>query len=246
MYPDVVKLRRWYNSPLGKAATQVLKRQFSQLLPPQPQRVLVLGYGLPLAALWQKENHQIYLGLPAQMGATWWPEGAENSTTLLWEHALPFADESFDHIICHHVLEFTASATGLLAEANRCLKPTGTLTVIAPNRMSPWSWREGTPLGRGHPFTAGQLCRLVENHDFQVINQGKCLYQWPLSSKKGRKIAPVLERMGAYLWPWAGGWVWLQATPEHFGGQAIRGRDTVWPPLLLPRFGYGAQRVKQR
>jgi len=241
MYPDVVKLRRWYASPLGQSAAKVLQREVPRLIPLQPQRILHLGYGVPVAeALAQHGQHQQFLALPAQMGATWWPQDAANRTTLIWEHALPFTEHSFDWVILHHTLEFSAQAEGLMREVARCLAPNGQLLVIAPNRISPWSWREGTPLGRGHPYSAGQLKRFIENVDFTVHQQGKWLFQWPLSSRGAQRFAPWCERLGEVLWPWAGGWVWLCATPEQLGGRAVRTHNLRWPPLFLPKLAPSA------
>ena len=46
---------------------------------------------------------------------------------------LPFADGSFDLIVCHHVLEHLAPLDVVLAEIGRVLKPDGRLFVAVPN-----------------------------------------------------------------------------------------------------------------
>ncbi len=46
--------------------------------------------------------------------------------------ALDFADESFDLIVCNHVLEHVASPARALAEFHRCLSPGGTLVAQTP------------------------------------------------------------------------------------------------------------------
>jgi len=47
--------------------------------------------------------------------------------------ALPFASESFDLVICHHVLEHIDGLSGTLTEISRVLTPTGRLFVSVPN-----------------------------------------------------------------------------------------------------------------
>lgn len=46
--------------------------------------------------------------------------------------ALPFADNSFDKVICSEVLEHIPDYQGVLAEINRVLKPDGLLAVSVP------------------------------------------------------------------------------------------------------------------
>jgi SAM-dependent methyltransferase len=47
--------------------------------------------------------------------------------------SLPFRAESFDLVICHHVLEHVATLEGTLQEISRILKPDGRLYVSVPN-----------------------------------------------------------------------------------------------------------------
>jgi SAM-dependent methyltransferase len=48
-------------------------------------------------------------------------------------HSLPFADASFELVVCNHVLEHVEDVDATLGEVARVLKPGGRLFVIVPN-----------------------------------------------------------------------------------------------------------------
>jgi len=83
-------------------------------------------------------------------------------------HALPFADGTFDKVICAEVLEHIPDYGAVLAEIRRVLKPGGQLAVSVPRYGPEWvCWRlsrayhevEG---GHVRIFHAGELKRAVE------------------------------------------------------------------------------------
>ena len=54
--------------------------------------------------------------------------------------ALPYADESFDAVVCCWVLQHLEDPGGTLAELGRVLKPGGTLLIAVPNSPQPVRW----------------------------------------------------------------------------------------------------------
>lgn len=57
-------------------------------------------------------------------------------------HRLPFADNSFDVVICSEVLEHIENYRGVLAEIDRVLKPAGVFAVSVPAFFPEWvCWR---------------------------------------------------------------------------------------------------------
>jgi SAM-dependent methyltransferase len=59
-----------------------------------------------------------------------------NPTTCAESHNLPFANRSFDLIVCHHTLEHFRDIPGTIREIRRVLKPDGRLFVTVPDGAS--------------------------------------------------------------------------------------------------------------
>jgi ubiquinone/menaquinone biosynthesis C-methylase UbiE len=81
---------------------------------------------------------------------------------------LPFADNSFDKVICAEVLEHVPDYTAMLQEIQRVLRPGGIFTASVPRWFPEWiCWRlsdEYHEVEGGHVriFTASQLRQAIE------------------------------------------------------------------------------------
>jgi len=85
---------------------------------------------------------------------------------------LPFADHSFDKIICSEVLEHIENYQGVLAEIERILKPGGLLAITVPRawpeKICWWLSHEYHQVDGGHIriFNGKQLRREIEQSNF--------------------------------------------------------------------------------
>jgi len=102
------------------------------------------------------------------------PENTHKQFTLFCANglSLPFADKSFDKIICSEVLEHIPDYQGMLAEINRLLKDDGLLAISVPRTWPEkicWQLSEAYHRVKGghiRIFNASALHREVEGFGF--------------------------------------------------------------------------------
>lgn len=101
------------------------------------------------------------------------PDDTARSLTLACSSGLrlPFADASFDKVICAEVLEHVPDYQGMLAEIHRVLKPGGQLAVSVPRFGPEWiCWQlsdayHQVPGGHVRIFRKRELKAAVEGAD---------------------------------------------------------------------------------
>lgn len=49
----------------------------------------------------------------------------------------PFADDEFDEIVCHHVIEHVPDVMALISELHRITKPGGRIRIVTPHYTNP-------------------------------------------------------------------------------------------------------------
>ncbi len=113
--------------------------------------------------------------------ATEFDGDAEGGRTLRWVRGsgltLPFADASFDKVICAEVLEHVPDYQRMLAEVRRVLKPGGMLVVSVPRFVPEWvCWQLSDAYHQvegGHVriFRSSDLCRAVEYQGFRRFHR---------------------------------------------------------------------------
>jgi SAM-dependent methyltransferase len=109
---------------------------------------------------------------------------------------LPYADGSFDTVVCSETIEHVVDVDRLVSEARRVLRPTGSLLLTTPNlayltnrvlllfgiqpfftetslrqklgRRFHFLGQGGATQGHLKIFTRGSLCELLEMHGFRV------------------------------------------------------------------------------
>jgi SAM-dependent methyltransferase len=92
---------------------------------------------------------------------------------------LPFADATFDAVLIRDVLHHIGDVDGVLAEARRVLRPCGRLTLLEPNRASPFILLQAAliPAERGVlRSTAAALEATLGRAGFTVTSQ---IYEQP-------------------------------------------------------------------
>ena len=92
--------------------------------------------------------------------------------------SLPFADESFDIVVCASAFHYFASPQLALAQMKRVLKPQGKLIILDWCRDYFFlkivdAWLKITDSAHQQCYTQAELNRMLSTANFNVIKQGK-------------------------------------------------------------------------
>jgi len=229
MRRDVLQLRRFYASPLGRAVRAMVGRKLEEAWgDAHGLDVLGLGYATPFLDGFISAR-RVVAAMPAAQGVEAWPHGFKNRACLVDEHALAFPNALFDRILVAHGLEEAADPVALLREVWRVLAPSGRTIIVAASRLGLWSDAEQTPFGHGRPFTRGQLEQLVREAELEPIAWSRALYAPPLGWTAG--WAEGFEQIGSRLWPQFSGLILLEAVKQTF---AVKPKPVAAPVLRAP------------
>jgi SAM-dependent methyltransferase len=238
MYTDVVDLRDFYETSLGQAATRLLRRRIRRLWPSLPGATLVgLGYAVPYLRPFHGEAGRIVALMPAAQGVLHWPKDDRNVTALVEETELPFQDSSVDRLLLVHALECADQVRGLLDEVWRVLAGAGRVLVVVPNRRGIWAQLDRTPFGAGHPYTAGQLSRLLRDAGFTPVTTTAGLYIPPTRSRMVLSAAGAWESVGQRWFTTFAGVVLIEATKQIYAKvrpRRERRRELAYRPAGAP------------
>jgi SAM-dependent methyltransferase len=230
MRRDVLQLRQFYATPLGRAARAVVTRKLIEAWgDAHGQDVLGLGYATPYLDVFRRKARRAVAAMPAAQGVERWPARGRTLVCLSDEAALPFVNALFDRVLLIHALEESDDPLKLMREAWRVLAPAGRLIVVAASRRGFWSDAELTPFGHGRPFTRLQLESLVREAGLEPVAWSRALFGPPFQWAAG--WTESLEPVGARLWPALSGLILLEAVKQTFAvkpkGRRATARATV-------------------
>ena len=197
MPPDVVDLRSFYTSPLGRVAQRFIERTIRELWPHcNGQSVLGIGYATPYIASYREGAVRVVALMPAEQGVVAWPDGGVSSAALAEVDMLPLPDACIDRVVLAHVIEYVDLPRDLLAEVWRILTPGGRVIIVAPNRRGLWSRVDTTPFGHGRPYSKSQLRELLRETLFSPENWAELLYVPPFERPSLLRLASAFEGIG--------------------------------------------------
>ncbi|OJT95516.1 MAG: SAM-dependent methyltransferase [Rhizobium sp. 63-7] len=238
MYADIVDLREFYHSELGRRAEYSIAMALSSLWARLPQERLVgLGYAVPFLDRFRGDTERSFAFMPAGQGAVNWPVGELSSTALVFDEELPLPDSSIDRILMVHSLEFAESPRETLKEVWRVLAPGGRLVIVVPNRRGVWARMEHTPFGSGRPYSRGQLTGLLRETNFTPGATAEALFFPPSQVRAVLKLRQAFERLGRTLWPAFSGVIIVEAQKRLYQGLPVTARASrrVFVPVLAPQ-----------
>ncbi len=221
MWTDVVDLRDFYASPLGRAAQRMIRRRLREMWPDTSgQRVLGIGYAVPYLGMFRAEAERVIAAMPAGQGVLHWPLNDAGQTLLADETELPFPDLSMDRVLLVHSLECSERTRPMLREVWRVLADSGRLIVVVPNRRGLWARTERTPFGFGRPYSGGQLTRLLRDSMFMPMQTERALFVPPVPLRVLVHSALMWEKIGQRVFPGIGGVNVAEAVKQIYAGTA--------------------------
>jgi SAM-dependent methyltransferase len=228
MRQDVLELRRFYASPLGRAVVRLIARKVDEAWG-EVTGLDVLGLGYPLPLLTQTGARRLIAAMPAAQGVEVWPASEANASCLVHDAALPFPNALFDRVVALHALEESDRPAELMREVGRVLAPTGRLIVAATARHGFWADAESTPFGHGRTFSRRQLETLIAEADLQPFGWTRTLYVPPLQG--AHRWAEALESLGARLAPLVAGVILMEAGKQTYAAipRGLRERVRATP-----------------
>src|ERR1700749_2847987 len=135
MPSDVIDLRDFYQTALGRVARRMIRRTIRGMWPDLHGMPLVgIGYATPFLSAISADTERTVGLMPASQGVLGWSPDGRNLVALADENELPFADYSIDVVLVVHALETSEAAGAFLKEIWRVLAGGGRLLIVVPNR----------------------------------------------------------------------------------------------------------------
>lgn len=238
MHVDIVDLREFYHSRLGRLAEHSILMALATLWPRLPdERLVGLGYAVPFLERLKADTERTFAFMPAGQGAVNWPIGELSSTALVFDEELPLPDASIDRVLMVHSLEYAENPRETLKEIWRILAPGGRLVIVVPNRRGVWARLEHTPFGSGRPYSRRQLTALLRETNFTPSASAEALFFPPSKIRTVLKLRRTFERIGRMIWPAFSGVIIVEAQKRLYQGLPVAARASrrVFAPVLAPQ-----------
>ncbi len=218
--PNIVELRQFYSSELGRLLRRDIGRGINNHWGhiPDGSKIAGLGFAVPYLHPYLQRNLDICAVMFAHLGAMYWPTGELNHSMVAHESGLPFEDDTMDYVLLAHGAEHSLHLNSLLSEAFRCLKPSGKLLIIAPNRHGWWQVRTDNPFGVGSSFHGVQLRHRAELAGLTFVKQSSALFYPPARGCVMRKLSIWIEYMGLMIAPNWGGALLVEFEKQLYAG----------------------------
>ncbi|ACT57055.1 methyltransferase domain-containing protein [Candidatus Liberibacter asiaticus] len=237
MRVDIVELRQFYSSFLGKCTTDAISKVLSTTWDDVTGcRLLGLGYAIPFFSCFHGKVERTLAFMPAGQGATNWPDQYFSSTALVSEGNLPLADSSVDCVLMVHYLEFAEDPFLMLHEIWRVLTSGGRMIVVVPNKRGMWARMEHTPFGSGQPYSWYQMISLLREANFTLSITSRSLFFPPTHKKCILKLWSVFEKIGNIFGPGFAGIYVIEARKILYQGLPITEskKKHISSPILVP------------
>jgi SAM-dependent methyltransferase len=236
MYLDVVDIRDFYATPLGRVVARHLGPVVASLVQVDSStRVLGFGFATPYLDRVKGAERRLAF-MPAGQGVIDWPAHNGSATALVEEDSLPLPDSSIDLVLLVHGLEMSPRPNALMAELRRVLTSGGRLIVVAPNRQGPWARSDISPFGFGRPYSRSQVRSLFAEVGFEAQAWTTALHMPPTARRPLLGAARAFDRIGRRVWPAFAGVIVVSAVKRNVQVIGTRAKLRL-APALRPALG---------
>ncbi len=237
--PDVMQLRQFYASALGRLVRAALEDAMHAYWPALHGDVTVgLGYANPALRPYLAEEAQgdclLIPLMPAAQGAVYWPSHQANRTVLVDEEQLPFRDNLINRVVLLHALEHAESQARLLNEIWRVLTPGGRLMVCVPNRRSIWASFSNTPFSYGKPYSVSQLRDALCAAQFTYVDSQMAVQVWPSQRRGIQRLSRPVLRLLHWVFPMIGGVIVMEVEKQIYASVKEPVRQGKARPAYAP------------
>jgi SAM-dependent methyltransferase len=235
---DVVDLRSFYGSRLGKVASrfigQKIRERFTNCV---GLSVMGVGYATPYLGGFREEALRVLAFMPAAQGVVNWPSSGRSASALVEPQAMPLPDGCIDRVIVVHALEIAEHPHELLAEIWRILTPGGRMIAVVPRRAGLWARLDTTPFGHGQPYSRSQMREFMRETLFSPTHWAETLYAPPFKRQIFLRSAALFEKVGASLSLPGAGVLIVEATKQLYRPVGLRRITRQALPQLQPVLG---------
>jgi SAM-dependent methyltransferase len=216
-------IRSWFTSDLGRHVLNAELAMLEQLLPE------LLGHHLAQFSVQERILHEaspIQNKIIIKLDAT-------KGTLVANPTQLPFADDSIDVAVLHHLLDFAESPQKILRELARATVPIGHIVIVGFNPISLWGgWRtivrsagsKGVAPWNGTFIRPGRLIGWLNLLDFKSDRAQYSIYRPPVRGFLG-KVSDY-SKGGTRTLNLPIGSVYVIVASKHVG--AVRSIKPVW------------------
>lgn len=119
-------------SPWDSMLKRIVWKQLGDI---RNKKILDFGSGIGVTADYLGKNNDVIAIEPNEESvAARWTNNQYTQMIGSVDRLFEFADETFDFIICHNVLEYTEDRADIVREFARVLKPHGKISIVKHNR----------------------------------------------------------------------------------------------------------------
>ena len=119
-------------SPWDSMLKRIVWKQLGDI---RNKKILDFGSGIGVTADYLGKNNDVIAIEPNEESvAARWTNNQYTQMIGSVDRLCEFADETFDFIICHNVLEYTEDRADIVREFARVLKPHGKISIVKHNR----------------------------------------------------------------------------------------------------------------